>query len=642
MPGTIFGNSFKRQFLLKSDIKFHIVKAIINDNMDRFKYYISLLDNIDSKYKSLTVLNIACSNGRLKMVRLLLEKGATIDEDTCSYACGGGNIELLREVIRRGANVNTKNFKGYTPLMVTIDSPILKNMVEIINELIDNGANVNATLTTTIEEYNQREREFIIRYNVGTSPLIMASTHSNISNQEVVKLLLEKGATVDWTDSMGITALMKAAETNNTEIVKLLLKAGANKDIRDAHGATAYNYAKKREIKKMLTTEEVVEPEPMWNGWSQGDIAKFDSIFNQLEKVKGIYRGTDPTDVSYCPICLRYLERPRTESGEAGGCMYMHHDCSSIPGYYNEYLYDKYRIGTEINWCTICNRICGSHIHYGLFSSDKEDPDTIDSSFSPFAKTCKPYSGGLEEKVIRMKALRDKAYELNALKGTITQEQAMDQLVEAAWNAPLYNTLPEDFAEKILKTKTWNRPTTNYPMNAPPTATAVTLAPDVPVPPERKMPVKIQGTNALSMDDGEVLLFFHPVAGSGKSYHETVNPASLVSKESLTEYITNRITRFRNLENPLGTCWDTTCKAIMYPVEIKDHVSPELYEEYRLKFNMLMAEKRGGSRQLGGNSTNLILPLTDAVCSVPPRVKRNIGGTRRKRKQRRATTYRRK
>jgi ankyrin repeat protein len=345
MPGSIFGNSFKRRFLSEYDITEHIEKAIINNNMDRFKYYISLLDNIHSKYKSLTLLNIACINGRLEMVRLLLSKGAIIDEETCSCACWGGNIELLREVIRRGANVNTKNFKGYTPLMTIIDSPILKNMVEIINELIDNGANVNATLTTTIEEYNKSERKVIIRYNVGTSPLMMASTRSNISNQEVVKVLLEKGATVDWTDSMGITALMKAAETNNTEIVKLLVKAGANKDIRDADGATAYNYAKKREIRKMLTTEEVVET--MWNGWSQGDIAKFDSIFNQLQKVNGIYRGTDPTDVSYCPICLRYLERPRTESGEAGGCMYMHHDCASIPGYYNEYLYDKYLIGTN-------------------------------------------------------------------------------------------------------------------------------------------------------------------------------------------------------------------------------------------------------------------------------------------------------
>jgi hypothetical protein len=320
--------------------------------------------------------------------------------------------------------------------------------------------------------------------------------------------------------------------------------------------------------------------------------------------------------------------------------MYMSHDCINSPGYYHEGLYDLYRpLGEFISWCTICNRICANHDHYDLVSSDELFPKIIKIGKSPYADTCKPVSGGLEEKIIRFNAIREKAYELNSLKGTITQYDAMDQLIEAGWNAPINNRLPANFSNKVLRTKAWNRPITNFPPNAPPKATAVTLAPDVPVPEERKMPTTKQGENALTMDEGEVIVFFHPVAGSGQSYHEEVKPDSLVSKESLEDYIKNRIKNARNSVNPLGTCWDTACKAIMYPAEIQAFVSPELYEQYRLKFNELMAEKTPQG-QSGGNN-NLILPLTDAKCSIPPK-KRNIGGTRRKRKQRKSTKHRRK
>jgi hypothetical protein len=68
---------------------------------------------------------------------------------------------------------------------------------------------------------------------------------------DVVKLLLDNGATVDVQNEHGQTALMCAAE-NYPEIVELLLNSGANPDIKDNYRHTFFAYAKNDEIKKKL------------------------------------------------------------------------------------------------------------------------------------------------------------------------------------------------------------------------------------------------------------------------------------------------------------------------------------------------------------------------------------------------------
>lgn len=50
-------------------------------------------------------------------------------------------------------------------------------------------------------------------------------------NTEIVKMLLEKGADVDFFDKRGNTALMEASDNGHTAIVKLLLKKGADVDL---------------------------------------------------------------------------------------------------------------------------------------------------------------------------------------------------------------------------------------------------------------------------------------------------------------------------------------------------------------------------------------------------------------------------
>ena len=71
----------------------------------------------------------------------------------------------------------------------------------------------------------------------GSSPLITAAV---FGRTEMVKILIDAGADLDFQNNDGSTALISAAFFGRPEIVQLLLDAGADKAIRNKYGATAY------------------------------------------------------------------------------------------------------------------------------------------------------------------------------------------------------------------------------------------------------------------------------------------------------------------------------------------------------------------------------------------------------------------
>ena len=78
--------------------------------------------------------------------------------------------------------------------------------------LVDRGANVN-----------------IASSGLGWSPVLCACGHSQ-EHTEILKLVVEKGADVNFKDNEGWTPLMHAALARNEESVEYLVKAGARAD----------------------------------------------------------------------------------------------------------------------------------------------------------------------------------------------------------------------------------------------------------------------------------------------------------------------------------------------------------------------------------------------------------------------------
>lgn len=66
-------------------------------------------------------------------------------------------------------------------------------------------------------------------------------------NLEAVKLLVEKGADVDFQQRWGHTALMVAAKDGHVDVVKYLLEQGANLFLKDRNNDTAMNIATENE-----------------------------------------------------------------------------------------------------------------------------------------------------------------------------------------------------------------------------------------------------------------------------------------------------------------------------------------------------------------------------------------------------------
>ena len=93
---------------------------------------------------------------------------------------------------------------------------------EIVQLLLEKGADVNA------------------KDNDGRTALMFAAEKGHT---EIVQILLKKGADVNAEDEYGGTALMIAAENGHTEIIKLLLEKGADVNAKDWYGKTALMYA---------------------------------------------------------------------------------------------------------------------------------------------------------------------------------------------------------------------------------------------------------------------------------------------------------------------------------------------------------------------------------------------------------------
>ncbi|RYP70657.1 hypothetical protein DL769_004903 [Monosporascus sp. CRB-8-3] len=121
------------------------------------------------------------------------------------------------------ADVNAKDLSGETPLHLLLKSPNTPN--DILELLLSKGANVNAQ-----DNYSQ-------------APLYEACLSENVG---AARILLEAGADVnDGEDVFGRTALHEAIENQNLPLVNLLLEFNADvtlkdKQLRDAASLAAY------------------------------------------------------------------------------------------------------------------------------------------------------------------------------------------------------------------------------------------------------------------------------------------------------------------------------------------------------------------------------------------------------------------
>lgn len=193
-----------------------LINSVKKNDYEKAKESISSGTDVNIKSrKGLTPLHIATNNNNIKIVELLLEKGANVNIDTSSIglkpihiACynNNNNIEMVKLLLSHGAKVNVKKSSHwYTPLLYAVKN----DNVEIAKLLINNDAQVNVEIKTYYGKF---------------TPLIYSVVNNNI---DMMKLLINNGAVFILNEDGVSESLFRAVKKRNTEMTKYLLELGA-------------------------------------------------------------------------------------------------------------------------------------------------------------------------------------------------------------------------------------------------------------------------------------------------------------------------------------------------------------------------------------------------------------------------------
>ena len=195
-------------------------------NSRRISYSFGRDRSVNSNRAALTV---AAWNGHVSVVRLLLDKGAKIQDLDLNGAVYNQHLEIVDLLLRHGASLDntdehgpfyygsaskhmssfSQSSKGYAPIHWCAQS----GNVEMTRLLVANGANVH------------------IKTTYHNTPLILAARNGHLS---IIRLLLEFNAEVNAQNAFKETAMHEACKIKSTGIIKLLLDKGASFTIPDA------------------------------------------------------------------------------------------------------------------------------------------------------------------------------------------------------------------------------------------------------------------------------------------------------------------------------------------------------------------------------------------------------------------------
>jgi len=220
----------------------------------------------------------AARDGRMDLVRMLLDAGANINERDANditpliIAITNNHPDVARFLIDHGADLKAVDWYGRTPLWAAVET---RNMdldngtfvnsidrapyLDLIQVLLDRGVDVNARM----KEVPPIRREFLRVTGslswvdfTGQTPFLTAALAGDVS---VMKLLLKHGADPNIPTFSGTTALMAAAGVNWVfdqtydegqpallEAVKLCVELGMDVNAVNSMGLTALHGAANR------------------------------------------------------------------------------------------------------------------------------------------------------------------------------------------------------------------------------------------------------------------------------------------------------------------------------------------------------------------------------------------------------------
>ena len=205
----------------------------------------------------------ACGDDSLDMERASKQQLA----EWAVAAAGGGYVGLLRRLLAHGAPVDVVVKGGLTAVMAAA----MNGQLEALRLLLaapggeaavnqqDPGSGIHS-LASAASSGCTAEARLLLQHgadpnladNDGNSPLIRAAMASGDAGRGVAALLLDAEAEIDHQSKEGATALYWACALSNVQVAKLLLERGANTMLKHSNGKTAERRAESAVRKEEL------------------------------------------------------------------------------------------------------------------------------------------------------------------------------------------------------------------------------------------------------------------------------------------------------------------------------------------------------------------------------------------------------
>jgi len=159
---------------------------------------------------------VACATSQEKARTKLDEMNIAYDENSFVQKASEGDVQAVGNFLLGGMDPNVTDEKGNTALIAAAK----EGHQEIVQLLLEKGADIEG-----------RDSKF------GGTPLIWAAIRGQT---DTVKLLLEKGADINGVEEKnGMSGIILAAIKGNNQIIEVLLENGADVNSGDRRLTTA-------------------------------------------------------------------------------------------------------------------------------------------------------------------------------------------------------------------------------------------------------------------------------------------------------------------------------------------------------------------------------------------------------------------
>lgn len=224
-----------------------LLAAIFQGNVEAVKIFV--LQGVNLKYADPngdTAMHFAARQGCSETIKILSESGAEINiknekgKTPLMIAANAGDPETVSLLLSLGADVQAKDIYGrnaafyalYSADVVSFekDMPTTERPISILKTLKSAGLNFNEKDT------------------LNEDTLLTHLMHNLPGKKELAAAVLDLGVDVNEANKYGETALIKALKrgsfSERNEIIEILLGRGANVNHKDQNGLSAMDYAK--------------------------------------------------------------------------------------------------------------------------------------------------------------------------------------------------------------------------------------------------------------------------------------------------------------------------------------------------------------------------------------------------------------